>query len=179
MKRRRLRVTSGPLEGSVFVLEGELILGRGGDTDVQILSKSISREHARVRASGLGRATIKDLGSRNGTWVNNRRVTEELLSNGDELRIGETTIVYEEVEESTVDEPITEEVSLKVLSGAAEETTVVKTARPPLPLTLTPPEIAMARATEPPEDEGCGSPLHLQARVSGWRFCPNCAHPVT
>jgi len=72
----------------VALSEGENILGRGTDSLVWIDAQSVSRRHARVMvASGL--ATLEDLGSKNGTFVNNVRLASPIaLRDGDELRIG-------------------------------------------------------------------------------------------
>ena len=72
----------------VALAEGENILGRGTDSLVWIDAQSVSRRHARVMvASGL--ATLEDLGSKNGTFVNGVRLGSAVaLRDGDELRIG-------------------------------------------------------------------------------------------
>jgi DNA-binding winged helix-turn-helix (wHTH) protein len=72
----------------VALAEGENILGRGTDSLVWIDAQSVSRRHARVMvASGL--ATLEDLGSKNGTFVNGVRLGSAIaLRDGDELRIG-------------------------------------------------------------------------------------------
>jgi DNA-binding winged helix-turn-helix (wHTH) protein len=72
----------------VALSEGENILGRGTDSLVWIDAQSVSRRHARVMvASGL--ATLEDLGSKNGTFVNGVRLASAVaLRDGDELRIG-------------------------------------------------------------------------------------------
>jgi DNA-binding winged helix-turn-helix (wHTH) protein len=83
---RILRLLWGQRE--VALSEGENILGRGTDSLVWIDAQSVSRRHARVVvASGL--ATLEDLGSKNGTYVNGIRLTAPVaLRDGDELRIG-------------------------------------------------------------------------------------------
>jgi len=72
----------------VALAEGENILGRGTDSLVWIDAQSVSRRHARLMiATGL--ATLEDLGSKNGTFVNGIRLTAPIaLRDGDELRIG-------------------------------------------------------------------------------------------
>jgi DNA-binding winged helix-turn-helix (wHTH) protein len=72
----------------VALSDGENILGRGTDSLVWIDAQSVSRRHARVMvASGL--ATLEDLGSKNGTYVNGIRLSATVaLRDGDELRIG-------------------------------------------------------------------------------------------
>jgi DNA-binding winged helix-turn-helix (wHTH) protein len=72
----------------VALTEGENILGRGSDSLVWIDAQSVSRRHARLRIDA-GLATLEDLGSKNGTFVNGVRLTTPLaLRDGDELRIG-------------------------------------------------------------------------------------------
>ncbi|HTY41861.1 MAG TPA: FHA domain-containing protein [Thermoanaerobaculia bacterium] len=72
----------------IALADGENILGRGADSLVWIDAQSVSRRHARlVIASGL--ATLEDLGSKNGTFVNGIRLTAPVaLRDGDELRVG-------------------------------------------------------------------------------------------
>lgn len=72
----------------VALADGENILGRGTDSLVWIDAQSVSRRHARLMiATGL--ATLEDLGSKNGTFVNGIRLTAPIaLRDGDELRIG-------------------------------------------------------------------------------------------
>ncbi len=55
--------------------DGENILGRGNDSLVWIDAKSVSRRHARVLID-MGLATLEDLGSKNGTFVNGIRLTQ-------------------------------------------------------------------------------------------------------
>jgi DNA-binding winged helix-turn-helix (wHTH) protein len=72
----------------VALSEGENILGRGTDSLVWIDAQSVSRRHARlVIAAGL--ATLEDLGSKNGTFVNGIRLSAPVaLRDGDEVRVG-------------------------------------------------------------------------------------------
>ncbi len=57
-----------PAEG-----EGDVVAGRGAGCQLQVDHGSVSREHARIHAEG-GAAWITDLGSRNGTWIRERRL---------------------------------------------------------------------------------------------------------
>ena len=72
----------------IALADGENILGRGADSLVWIDAQSVSRRHARLMvASGL--ATLEDLGSKNGTFVNGIRLSSPVaLRDGDELRVG-------------------------------------------------------------------------------------------
>jgi DNA-binding winged helix-turn-helix (wHTH) protein len=74
--------------------EGENILGRDRDAVAWIDVHSVSRHHARIVISGTS-ATIEDLGSKNGTFLDGRRLTSpKTLSDGSRVRIGtvETTL---------------------------------------------------------------------------------------
>lgn len=82
-----LRGVSGPTFGKTFGVTGALTLGRSSDCDISISSDEISRHHARLQLSPSG-VTVEDLGSANGTFVNNQRVNGKLaLKPGDELRL--------------------------------------------------------------------------------------------
>lgn len=68
--------------------EGENVLGRERDTTAWIDVYSVSRRHARIIVSG-DQATLEDLGSKNGTFLEGTAVTRPAaLSDGDRLRIG-------------------------------------------------------------------------------------------
>lgn len=68
--------------------EGENIIGREWDAQVRIDAPSLSRRHARILVDA-GRATIEDLGSKNGTSVDGRRLrSQRELSDGDQILFG-------------------------------------------------------------------------------------------
>jgi pSer/pThr/pTyr-binding forkhead associated (FHA) protein len=72
----------------ITLAHGENVLGREGEDVVALHSSTVSRRHARVTLSP-DRATLEDLGSKNGTYVNESRVTSPvLISDGDVVRIG-------------------------------------------------------------------------------------------
>lgn len=64
-----------------------IVVGRGQDADVVLALPEISARHVRLRYDGTALA-VEDLGSRNGTFVNGRRVQNERLQAGDVLRLG-------------------------------------------------------------------------------------------
>ena len=80
-----LRGVSGATFGKVFPLNGVTVIGRNPECDISIPTDEVSRRHAELRPSQDG-VMVEDLGSANGTFVNDRRVTRELLKHGDELR---------------------------------------------------------------------------------------------
>jgi pSer/pThr/pTyr-binding forkhead associated (FHA) protein len=67
---------------------GENVLGREGADVVALHSSTVSRRHARVTVSP-GDAIVEDLGSKNGTYVNQSRVTSPVhITDGDIVRLG-------------------------------------------------------------------------------------------
>lgn len=79
-----------------FVLpEGKTLIGRGSECLVRLQSTEVSRTHARVHVEGRT-ATIEDLGSKNGTWLNGRQPAGSvMLAEGDEVIIGPFRLVYQ------------------------------------------------------------------------------------
>ncbi len=90
-----LEITKGEPRGTRFPLtEAVNVLGRASVSTVPVRDKAASRAHAEIRRDGPF-LTLVDLGSANGTKVNDRRVKERLLEYGDRVRIGavEMTLV--------------------------------------------------------------------------------------
>ncbi len=78
----------------IEVPEGTSVVGREHDADVWIGHPSVSREHARLERAG-DCVTIEDLGSKNGTWRGERRLTGRVaLADGDQVRFGTVPLVY-------------------------------------------------------------------------------------
>lgn len=70
-------------------------IGRGGDNDIVLMDREISRHHAEVRAEGEG-YVLADLGSTNGTFVNDQRVMRPWrLRDGDQISLaGRASLVF-------------------------------------------------------------------------------------
>jgi pSer/pThr/pTyr-binding forkhead associated (FHA) protein len=67
--------------------EGKTTIGRQEDCELRIPLAEISRKHATVIV-GEDKVTVRDTGSANGTYVNNRRVSEQDLKAGDHVVVG-------------------------------------------------------------------------------------------
>jgi chromosome segregation ATPase len=72
-----------------------LTIGRTPHNDIQLNLRFVSRRHAVIATDDNGTRII-DWGSRNGLYVNRKRVTERFLTSGDVVRIGLTDLRYEE-----------------------------------------------------------------------------------
>jgi hypothetical protein len=85
----------GRAPGTAFEIEDEAILGRAATADVQIEDAFASSAHARVFPRGES-MYIEDLGSTNGTYLNERQLEAvEELRPDDTIRIGETEYRYQ------------------------------------------------------------------------------------
>lgn len=89
-----LKARSDALEGQSRAIpaQGTLSIGRSRSCDLVLPSKHVSRRHAEIHLE-QGQPRVRDLGSSNGTFVNQERVGEQSLYAGDELRFD--TLVFE------------------------------------------------------------------------------------
>jgi DNA-binding winged helix-turn-helix (wHTH) protein len=76
-----------------LLLEGLNIIGRAPDATIQCDAAGVSRHHARILVCE-GIATLEDLGSKNGTYLQGARITSARLSNGDEIRLGTALLTF-------------------------------------------------------------------------------------
>jgi DNA-binding winged helix-turn-helix (wHTH) protein len=85
---------------------GETILGREGTGVVPLPSPSVSRQHAALIIEGTA-ARVRDLGSKNGTFVDEIRVDRPMaLRDGAQVRFGTLTVTYRSVENRSSTETI-------------------------------------------------------------------------
>src|SRR4051812_32040569 len=94
----QLTITSGANAGKTVEVQGnEFTIGREAGVDLVLADGKASRRHAALRVLPDGRATLYDLGSSNGTYVNGQRVQSTLLQGGEQIQIGDTVIAAEGV----------------------------------------------------------------------------------
>lgn len=70
-------------------------IGRGPDNDIHIDNLAVSTHHAKIYKDA-GRIIIEDLGSLNGTFMNNQRITKSFLNMGDKILIGKHHIMLDD-----------------------------------------------------------------------------------
>ena len=91
--------------GRIVLGTAGLTIGRGRDNQLVVNDARASPHHAEIRLIGDGQHySITDLGSSNGTFVNEQRLdptTVRLLHAGDRIRIGETTFIYAHASQGT------------------------------------------------------------------------------
>lgn len=82
------------VDGRRYQLTGPVtVIGRGSEADVVLDDPGVSRRHAELRLAEGG-ATVRDLGSTNGTWVDGERVGTAHLSDGSTVSVGRTRITF-------------------------------------------------------------------------------------
>jgi Protein of unknown function (DUF3662)/Inner membrane component of T3SS, cytoplasmic domain len=99
------RAPAAPNLGQIHVREGKgasydfelmhkiTVIGRGTEADIRLTDQAVSRRHAEIRIVN-GATMLNDLQSTNGTTINGVAVTTTALSDGDDIRIGETVLTY-------------------------------------------------------------------------------------
>ncbi len=97
----KLIVISGD-ERQEFELAAFNSIGRHPDNTIQILDRIISKEHAQIQRLQDGRFLMRDLRSLNGSFIRGERIGEHYLSDGDEVTMGSTRLLF-------VDKPQSEE----------------------------------------------------------------------
>ena len=96
VRRSFLKVLRGADAGKVVPLgESRVVAGRSQQVDLVLGTSAASRQHFEVLSS-FGSFVIRDLESTNGTKVNDTRIAECRLSDGDIIKVGDTEIIFYE-----------------------------------------------------------------------------------
>ena len=97
-RERVTRLLIGKTDGQELrfpLFKDRLTIGRTSHNDIQLKAQFISRRHA-VIVTENGGTRIVDWGSKNGVFINEKRIAEQMLKNGDVVTIGTTDFRYEE-----------------------------------------------------------------------------------
>jgi pSer/pThr/pTyr-binding forkhead associated (FHA) protein/uncharacterized RDD family membrane protein YckC len=139
-----------------------MTIGRAEDNGWPIDDEAASRRHAEIAKTADG-WVIKDLGSSNGTWVNRIRVETKVLSDGDEIAIGGSTLIFGDppVDDGTV---LVDMTNLPDAPAPAPEAPAPKPVAPaPAPVAPTPAPAAPSPAAPAPAETVAPPPPPLQA----------------
>ena len=96
VRRLRVQVIDGPDKDRVVEHSGgSLAVGTSPDNELVLTDPTVSRYHLELRCEGG--VLVKDLGSRNGTFIGDVRVHEAVVPVGARLRLGRTVIALQDV----------------------------------------------------------------------------------
>lgn len=105
-KKVILEVLRGPDSGKTYMVEGDhVVVGRSKQCDIILTDESISRQHLDIRVDSEQRNSFKinDLGSRNGVYLNEKRITSSTVFSGEPIQIGETVFSLQYRSEESLD----------------------------------------------------------------------------
>jgi pSer/pThr/pTyr-binding forkhead associated (FHA) protein len=96
----KLAALNGPMKGKKIPLQTErMLIGSDPEANIPLLDMLVSKKHAELLIKADGSCWVRDLESRNGTFVNNIRLapnTERLLKNNDRLSIAQFELRFED-----------------------------------------------------------------------------------
>lgn len=105
----RLVCLTGGNKGESYVLLGNrIVIGRSDKADIRLNDSKASREHAEITKVGPNWVAT-DLGSQNGVVVNDKKITQQPLSEGDKVIVGQTVFKFAKVEVASKGKVIKEE----------------------------------------------------------------------
>jgi Nif-specific regulatory protein len=91
----QLIALAGPLRGQALPLAEDCVrIGRDRENEVCLSDAWVSRRHCVLERLPDGQVRLRDLGSRNGTFVQGLPVRERILRHGDEIRVGRSVLVF-------------------------------------------------------------------------------------
>jgi predicted component of type VI protein secretion system len=177
----RLEVAVGRARGFSVVVDERLVIGRNSEGPGRLADDpELSRHHAEIVRAPNGEFTIKDLASTNGTFVNGTRLnTPAVLTVGDEIKVGDTTLVVRSAPVASV--PARSEVDvraatavggvLQTIPRAAEEAPVPTEPEsppggPPLIVRL---RVDFEETTAELSVHGTGEPIQMVLEHDQWR----------
>lgn len=125
--RAKLRITGGSSSGrKIDIKLPQFVVGRATGCHLRLNSDAISRQHCAFLVNE-NEVVLKDLGSRNGTFLNGERITEpQVLVTGDELQLGPLKFeVIVTLDDGTVVQPKGAEVTDHEIGGAPSDSGVI------------------------------------------------------
>ena len=91
-RRLSLAILQGKDSGRIFPVDKPLVVLGRADSDIVINDPEISRQHASIEVHGA-KVVLKDLGSTNGTFINDVKITQAEIENRAEFRVGGTVLM--------------------------------------------------------------------------------------
>lgn len=109
--------------GTLYNLNiSQVTIGRSANCEIKIEHGAISRNHARIVITGTS-VVIRDLGSTNGTYVNDEPIEEHVLSEGDLLKVGRT--IFKFLRPGSIERPFHEHMYRMLVTNRSPNAPVV------------------------------------------------------
>ncbi|MBU4483962.1 FHA domain-containing protein, partial [bacterium] len=89
----KIEITSGDNKGEFFPVTNNMSIGRADANAITLKEAKVSRQHATIKEKAGG-FVLLDLNSSNGVFVNGHRIKEHVLSDGDEIEIGDFKLKF-------------------------------------------------------------------------------------
>jgi ribosome-associated protein YbcJ (S4-like RNA binding protein) len=147
----------------VDLRQGDMKIGRKPGCEIVLDNLAVSGEHANVFTIGDD-SFIQDLGSTNGTFINNKRLAKHHLRNGDTVVIGQHSLLYLQEASRPVERSNDEFAKTVVISPMTPTTTPIT--KP----TTTPAPAAVKDATPAAGEQSAAALFVLDGRSSGRRI---------
>ena len=121
-----LFVIQGADQGKRFELKARpMALGRDGSNPIRLHDNEISRRHAEVRFVEPSSFRVVDLGSANGTYLNGKSIEQATLKPGDQIRLGQTVLLFGDSAPSSTDD-LTERVDLLSHTSPEDRSAIIR-----------------------------------------------------
>ena len=164
----RLTIKTGTQAGREIELkDGMNRVGRAPDNDISIPEPSISSFHCEITVAEIA-TSIRDLGSTNGTFINQKQIARGILQNGDLLTLGDIDFAIELAE-----------VHIAVPEIQFEQAASAAFLEDGTPACFTHREVPATFSCTKCENWWCNDCVRLMKRLNGefLKFCPECDGP--
>jgi len=123
----RLVCLTGQTKGEAYIIKGNrVVMGRSEKADIRVMDIKSSREHAELTRVGND-WTLSDLGSQNGLVLNDQKITQSKIKEGDKIVIGQTVYKFGRVEVKTKGSPKKEEAPVAPPESGGRKTSALLT----------------------------------------------------
>jgi signal transduction histidine kinase len=125
VSKATLLVIHGADQGARFDIgDGPVGLGRGVRNEIRVVDNEVSRQHATIHCAN-GAYVLTDCNSSNGTLVNGVQVRVRELRNGDQVQLGRSVLLFNQISETDESKYIAERVDLVGQQGGGDRSSIV------------------------------------------------------
>lgn len=90
----KLKISKGTRKDEEFLVRGDIVIGRSSG-DLALRDHKVSNPHCKISLISENNIEIEDLGSSNGTYINDKKTKKGTIKPGDTLRLGRTILSIE------------------------------------------------------------------------------------